>query len=91
MSAIVRVPEKPFKRYWIVKVYDRLLPGKDVFTVVVPSWCQHEKLMCQFPADLKVCSKVSARAVSLKPPAPDWTSHDYVFFSQTGKLAVNFQ
>ena len=82
---MVKVPEKPFKRYWVVKVYDSEVTGKDLFTVIVPSWCQPDNLKCQFPADLIVSSKVSARVQLLKPPASDWVTFDYAYFSQTGK------
>ena len=85
MSAMVKVLEKPFKRYWVVKVYDSEVTGKDLFTVIVPSWCQPDNLKCQFPADLIVSSKVSARVQLLKPPASDWVTFDYAYFSQTGK------
>ena len=87
---IVRVPEKPFKRYWVVKVYDSALPNREIFTVIVPSWCQPDLLTCKFPPDLVVCSKVKARVVSMKPAASDWISYDYIFFSQTGKHELQF-
>ncbi len=83
MSAI-RVPEKPYKRYWVAKVYDDAVTNRQVFSILNPKWCQPEILLCQFPADMTICEKVKKRVESMKPAATDWITFSYVYFSQTG-------
>ena len=89
MSAI-RVPEKPYKRYWVVKVYDDAVANKQVFSVINPKWCQPEMLKCQFPADMKICEKVKKRVECMKPAEADWTTFSYVYISQTDKIILLF-
>lgn len=90
MSAIVRFPEKPYKRYWVAKVYDDEVANKQVFSVLNPKWCQPEILKCQFPADMKVSEQVKQRGESMKPAESDWITFSYVYFSQTGKIILWF-
>ncbi|XP_045023171.1 uncharacterized protein LOC123467201 [Daphnia magna] len=86
MSAIVRFPEKPYKRYWVAKVYDDEVANKQVFSVLNPKWCQPEILKCQFPADMKVSEQVKQRGESMKPAESDWITFSYVYFSQTDDI-----
>nr|CAH0107443.1 unnamed protein product [Daphnia galeata] len=86
MSAIVRVPEKPYKRYWIAKVYDDAVANQQVFSVLNPKWCQPELLKCKFPADMKVSEQVKKRGESMKPADSDWITFSYVYFSQTDDI-----
>jgi len=88
MSAIVRFPEKPYKRYWVAKSYDDEVANKQVFSVLNPKWCQPEILKCQFPADMKVSEQVKQRGESMKPAESDWITFSYVYFSQTGKIIL---
>ena len=90
MSAIVRVPEKPYKRYWIAKVYDDAVANQQVFSVLNPKWCQPELLKCKFPADIKVSEQVKKRGESMKPADSDWITFSYVYFSQTGNIILLF-
>jgi hypothetical protein len=81
MSAIVRFPEKPYKRYWVAKVYDDEVANKQVFSVLNPKWCQPEILKCQFPADMRL-HVISALKPILTVSAPHVKSLSlcFVFF-----------
>ena len=52
-SEIVKIPEKPYQRYWIAKVFDRETK-QEVETLLNPSWCDPVNLKCKFPLNMIV-------------------------------------
>lgn len=85
-----KVPCMPFKRYWVVKIFDQEI-NKEVFCVVNPKWCEPAKLKCLFPGDLTVCAKVQTRAERMKMAESDWVQFDYSYLSQTGMQSISIQ
>ena len=84
-SEIVKIPEKPYQRYWIAKVFDRETK-QEVDTLLNPSWCDAVNLKCKFPSNMIVDARLKSRVEKMKAPESDWVNFDYIFVSQTGKM-----